>query len=74
MTIPFCSTYLSVPKPGISLMKLEEYNVMIVQAIKTKNLMVYLLVMQQEKDGDKENEESGDDDDGGKLKKKGTKV
>ena len=64
----------SVPKPGISLTKPEEYNVMIAQAIKTKNLMVYLSVMQQEKDGDKENEESGDDDDGVKLKKKGPKV
>jgi DNA-binding Xre family transcriptional regulator len=38
----------SVPKPGISLTKPEEYNVMIAQAIKTKNLMVYLSVMQQE--------------------------
>jgi hypothetical protein len=64
----------SVPKPGISLAKPEEYNVMIAQAIKTKNLMVYLLVMQQENDGDKENEESGDDNDGAKSKKKGPKV
>jgi len=68
--IPRC-----VPKPGISLAKPEEYNVMIAQAIKTKNLMVYLSIMQQEKDNDKENEESGnDDDDDVKLKKKGAKV
>jgi hypothetical protein len=67
--IPRC-----VPKPGISLAKPEEYNVMIAQAIKTKNLMVYLSIMQQEKDDDKENEESGNDDDDAKLKKKGAKV